>query len=85
MLTRSRWGRDDHSSGGLQEYIEAISFLHFLEHDGGLISLDEVQARLTDSAGQPVRLSPPCSFLLFPVLLVPPYFSLLLCMRRDSA
>jgi hypothetical protein len=46
-------------SGGLQEYIEGISFMYWLEHSGGLISLQEVQSRLSDADGRYVgRISP---------------------------
>ena len=34
-------------SAGLEEYIEGLSFLHYLEH-GSLISLKEVQATLSE-------------------------------------
>lgn len=34
-------------SAGLEEYIEGLSFLHFLEH-GTLITLQEVQETLSD-------------------------------------
>lgn len=40
---------------GMEEYIEAISFLHYLEH-GNLISLKEIQDHLTDrETSVPVR------------------------------
>lgn len=41
-------------SPGLQEYIEALSFAHYLTH-GTLISWKEVQDRLSDESGIPVR------------------------------
>ena len=41
-------------SAGLQEYIEALSFAHYLEC-GALISYDRVQASLCDDRGTPVR------------------------------
>lgn len=40
-------------SSGLQEYIEAMSFAHYLE-TGKLVSFDEVQQSLTDETGVPV-------------------------------
>ena len=42
-------------SPGLQEYIEALSFAHYLTH-GSLITWREVQDRLSDESGTPVRL-----------------------------
>ncbi|KAI0757266.1 Translin [Daedaleopsis nitida] len=39
-------------SPGLQEYIEALSFAHYLEHKT-LISYEEVQTTLRDDAGNP--------------------------------
>ena len=54
-LDGSRFWRYAHNiSGGLQEYIEALSFFHYIEC-GGLVSYDQVQANLSDDAGQPVR------------------------------
>lgn len=43
-------------SPGMQEFIEALSFLHYLEH-GNLITYDEVQRTLSDDHGVPVRMS----------------------------
>lgn len=44
-------------SAGLEEYIEGLSFLHYLEH-GSLISLKEVQATLSEKeTGENVCLS----------------------------
>lgn len=43
-------------SPGLQEYIEAISFAHYLAHNS-LITWRELQGRLSDESGTPVRLS----------------------------
>ena len=40
-------------SPGLQEYIEALSFAHYLEHKS-LISYDQVQRSLCDDDGVPV-------------------------------
>lgn len=42
-------------SPGLQEYIEALSFAHYLTHNC-LITWKEVQDRLSDESGIPVRL-----------------------------
>ena len=42
-------------SPGLQEYIEALSFAHYLEHRT-LISYDQVQASLCNDEGCPVSL-----------------------------
>ena len=43
----------------MEEYIEATSFLYYLV-TGRLISLEEVQANLSDrETGEPVRLSSP--------------------------
>ena len=54
-LDGSRLWRYAHNiSGGLQEYIEALSFFHYVE-GGGLVSYEQVQANLSDDAGQPVR------------------------------
>ena len=54
-LDGSRFWRYAHNvSGGLQEYIEALSFLHYVEC-GGLVSYEQVQANLSDDGGQPVR------------------------------
>lgn len=44
-------------SPGLQEYIEALSFAHYLTHDS-LITWREVQDRLSDKSGSPVRFPP---------------------------
>lgn len=47
----------DSRSAGLEEYIEGLSFLHYLEN-GTLISLKEVQETLSEKeTGQSVRLS----------------------------
>jgi hypothetical protein len=44
-------------SAGLEEYIEGLSFLHYLEH-GSLISLKEVQETLSEKeTGQNVSSS----------------------------
>ena len=54
-LDGSRFWRYAHNiSGGLQEYIEALSFFHYVEC-GGLVSFEQVQANLSDDASQPVR------------------------------
>ncbi|CAA7258794.1 unnamed protein product [Cyclocybe aegerita] len=44
------WRYQRQVSPGLQEYIEALSFAHYLEH-GTLIPFDEVQKTLMDSEG----------------------------------
>lgn len=48
------WRYHRQISPGLQEYIEALSFAHFLDH-GSLIAFDQVQATLSDPEGIPVR------------------------------
>ena len=54
-LDGSRFWRYAHNiTGGLQEYIEALSFFHYVEC-GRLVSYEQVQANLSDDAGQPVR------------------------------
>ena len=52
------WRYQRNVSPGLQEYIEALSFAHYLEHQT-LISYAEVQESLSDAYGVPV-----CSTLL---------------------
>ena len=49
------WRYQRQVSPGLQEYIEALSFTHYLE-TGKLISFDGVQSTLVDEQGTPVRL-----------------------------
>jgi predicted translin family RNA/ssDNA-binding protein len=49
------WKYQKQISPGLQEYIEALGFAHYLEH-GTLISLAQVQSSLCDEAGVPVCL-----------------------------
>ena len=44
------WRYHSQVSPSLQEYIEALSFAHYLEH-GSLISLDQVQRSLGDEDG----------------------------------
>ncbi|KAJ4489585.1 Translin [Lentinula edodes] len=44
------WRYERQVSPGLQEYIEALSFAHFLEH-GGLITYEQVQATLCGADG----------------------------------
>lgn len=44
-------------SPGLQEYIEALGFAHYLTHDS-LITWQEVQDHLSDEPGSPVRFPP---------------------------
>ena len=48
------WRHQRQVSPGLQEYIEALSFAHYLEH-GTLIKLEQVQDTLRDADGVPVR------------------------------
>jgi len=45
------WRYANNLSGGLQEYIEALSFVHYVEC-GGLVSYERVQANLCDDTGQ---------------------------------
>ncbi|KAF9535511.1 Translin, partial [Crepidotus variabilis] len=45
------WRHQRQVSPGVQEYIEALSFAHYLDH-GTLITLDEVQRTLMDSQGK---------------------------------
>jgi len=45
------WRYANNLSGGLQEYIEALSFAHYVEC-GGLISYERVQENLCDDTGQ---------------------------------
>lgn len=45
------WRYQSQVSPGLQEYIEALAFAHYL-HTGGLIGYEEVQARLRDEEGE---------------------------------
>jgi len=47
------WRYAHQISSGLQEYIEALSFAHYVEY-GGLVSYEQVQANLCDDNGQPV-------------------------------
>ena len=47
------WRYQRNVSPGLQEYIEALSFTHYLETDR-LISYDEVQQSLCNESGIPV-------------------------------
>jgi predicted translin family RNA/ssDNA-binding protein len=48
------WRYQRNVSPGLQEYIEALSFIHYLD-TGKLISFDDVQRTLSDEGGVPVR------------------------------
>lgn len=47
------WRYAQNISSGLQEYIEALSFVYYVEH-GRLISYERVQETLCDDAGQHV-------------------------------
>jgi len=59
------WRYHRQVSPGLQEYIEALSFAHYLEHDT-LITYEEVQETLADPNGIPVRtLNSPSLFALY--------------------
>ncbi|KIM48372.1 hypothetical protein M413DRAFT_418938 [Hebeloma cylindrosporum] len=60
------WRYQRQVSPGLQEYIEALSFAHYLEH-GSLITFEEVQRTLMDSQGVEVCLRQVCSALYFPL------------------
>ena len=48
------WRYQKNVSPGLQEYIEALSFAHYLE-TGQLVSFAQVQQSLSDEQGVPVR------------------------------
>lgn len=49
------WRYQRQVSPGLQEYIEALSFVHYLEH-GSLVTFDQVQQTICDpDTGVPVR------------------------------
>ncbi|ORY33107.1 Translin [Naematelia encephala] len=57
-----RWARQ--VSPGLEEYIEAISFLYYLEH-ASLIPLSEIQSELSDpTTGQPYVVVTPEDYVL---------------------
>jgi len=47
------WRYANNVSSGLQEYIEALSFVHYVEC-GRLVSYERVQANLCDDTGQPL-------------------------------
>lgn len=47
------WRYAHQISSGLQEYIEALSFAHYVEY-GGLVSYEQAQANLCDDSGLPV-------------------------------
>jgi predicted translin family RNA/ssDNA-binding protein len=49
------WRYQRQVSPGLQEYIEALSFAHYLQ-SGTLITFDAVQRSLSSPEGVPVRL-----------------------------
>jgi len=55
LLGDNFWRYQRQVSPGLQEYIEALSFAHYLDH-GTLITFDEVQRTLTDPQGVEVRI-----------------------------
>ena len=53
------------SSPGLQEYIEGVSFLYFLEHDGALVPLSYLQQSLSDpESGKPFFPVTPSDYIL---------------------
>ncbi len=54
------WHYQQNVSPGLQEYIEALSFAHYLEHRS-LITYAAVQRSLSDDVGGPVSLRSPSS------------------------
>ena len=63
-LTGDRFARYQRNvSPGLQEYIEALSFAHYLEYQS-LISYGEVQASLCDENGIPASHFLRCSSFL---------------------
>ncbi|KAJ7169541.1 Translin [Mycena filopes] len=51
------WRYQRHVSPGLQEYIEALSFAHYIEHDA-LITYQQVQDALSDAEGPFFPLNP---------------------------
>ncbi len=61
-LTGERFARYQRNvSPGLQEYIEALSFAHYLEYKS-LISYDQVQKSLSDDGAEPASIFIPRSF-----------------------
>jgi hypothetical protein len=63
-VTGDRFWRYQRSiSPGLQEYIEALGLIHYLER-GTLVTFDETQATLSNADGTPVRTSttPHCMY-----------------------
>ena len=65
------WRYQSQVSPGLQEYIEALGFAHYLEY-GSLITFDQVQRTLADSQGVPVsnRLELSCVRAHVPILVL---------------
>jgi len=60
----SRFWRYAHNiSSGLQEYTEALSLVHYIEH-GGLVSYEQVQANLCHDTGQPLFPLPLSDYVL---------------------
>lgn len=47
------WRYQRQVSPGLQEYIEALSFTHYLDH-GSLVTFEQAQDTLCDASGKPV-------------------------------
>ncbi|KAN0062326.1 hypothetical protein ACQY0O_005208 [Thecaphora frezii] len=60
-----RWARYEHNlGGGLEEFIESLSFFHFLQH-GTLITLPQVQSYFVDdTTSQPMLRVPVDRYLL---------------------
>lgn len=71
------WRYQRQVSPGLQEYIEALSFAHYLEH-GTLITFNEVQETLVDPQGVPVRILNHISFIRHVCIHTELYFPLIL-------
>jgi len=61
------WRYERQVSPGLQEYIEALSFAHFLEH-GSLVTFQQVQQTLCDVDGVPVRTRNVCSSFMCTIM-----------------
>ncbi|KAF9243875.1 Translin [Melanogaster broomeanus] len=57
------WRHHRSVSPGLQEYVEALSFAHYLGH-GTLVTFTQVQSTLSDSNGVPYFLLPEEDYLL---------------------
>ncbi|KAI0308002.1 Translin [Multifurca ochricompacta] len=57
------WRYAHNISSGLQEYIEAFSFVNYIE-SGGLVSYEQVQTNLCDGNGQPLFPLPSSDYVL---------------------